>query len=1132
MGAIPQWFDESYYINEKANQLLSEYPEQYQDLDTAKEAFLDALDQQGLTTYDHYVLWGDEEGLSPNPLFDREYYINQKAQQLVNAGEATDIDAAKEKFLDALEELGMTVYEHFHKWGWKEGINPSDVFDLDTYFSNKLNQLKELDPDTYGNWTVDDVKDAFDNAGLDPAEHAILYGKDEGVVPSEALDEIEKAQNPGQNFTLTSDTDTITGTSGADTITGVVSALSKEKTLNSTDQIDGGEGKDTIELDVKGSFSGFSGDGKLANVEIVKLTNSGDVSRTFTAKGVSGVEKYIIESDSSTVNLSSLAEIPDEVALKVAKDTTIGFAANVTNGSSDAMTIKVEDMGSSSKAITITANGIENVTLNSAGSSGNYITLTDDAIKELTIQGSSDLTLGGLAGTLTSVDGSSATGNLTIDLTNADTSLGTIKTGSGDDSVKVDLANIKVNAEIDGGDGSDTLIVSKGQGTVQFTMGSVETVQFDAIEGDVTFSAKNTSGVENIVATENVAKNITVANLGNTDLNVELQGKNENAGSISLDHSGSTVVKVDSPSSNATESNPDNNQLDVTFQNSTKLDLQVASNMAYSGDITANNVESITISADGQLGVTGKAATITAGDATSVIISKVAHDSALQINAPEVVTLNATANADLDLRGDDANANLMGGDDVKPDLSGLQELTASIEGDGNVISLPDLAKIHSVTVSGSGSVDLGNLGSNTLADYGIEITASGLAGDDATGGVSLNIGNINTKGTDITIDASEVLGKVNIGAINALNGATTAGNVTIDVNGTGGDVGLGAITGKDVTIDAAGALGKITYGGDIKVGNSLDLAGVDLQSNTLDGIKGGIIKPTGSSFTANISGGIKDDSFKIVTEDANNTTNITVKGDLQIGTDTLIVDASAEITEAVSIDMSGLSDVDTTKVLGGTQDDTITTGDGNDTIYGGKGADTITTGDGKDKVILNSPFNAADSIKDFSTGDDGLYIDLKNDADDNVPASKFGTVNTVDTKFTSGGSLKVIGTITGNVGIVNKNINANSKTAAALNSHLWLKGKSLTIDAEQDQIILKTASGTKTIKSFIRHTTGVTAALFFYDTDDHMLKMYGLKLADNNDADNAFNTVSQLTVKTIAKFTDGKEPVAGDIHIF
>ena len=1116
MAIAPQWFDEEYYIAEKANQLLSKYPDQYTDLDSAKEAFLNALNQLGWSPYDHYVLWGDDEGLSPNPLFDREYYINEKAQQLVDSGKASDIDSAKTLFLNTIKDLGMTVYEHFHKWGWKEGLNPSSVFDIDTYFSNKLAQLKEMDPDKYGNWTVDDVKNAFESAGLDPAEHAILYGKDEGVVPSEALEQIEKAQNPGQNFTLTSDTDTITGTSGADTITGVVSALSKERTLNPTDQIDGGDGKDTIELDVKGSFSGFSGDGKLVNVETVKLTNSGDISRTFTAKEVTGVEKYIIEAEKSTVNLSSLAEIPNEVDLKVAKDTTIGFAKDVTKGTSDEMTVKVKDVGSSDKVVGITVNGIEKINLDSEGSKGNYVKLSDDKLKELVINGDKDLSLLGIGATVTSVDGSNASSKLTIDLTNAGTNLSAIKTGSGDDTIKIKLGNIKANAEIDGGEGADTLEVkSSAANTVQFKMGNVETIKFDNITtGAVTFSAKDTSGLENIIATKNVAQNITLANLGGIDLNVELQGANASGSSISLDHSGSTVVNVDTPSSNATATNPDENQLNINLTNSASLDLKVASNMAYSGDITAGKAETLTISVDGQLSTAGNIATITAGNATSITISKVAHDSALELQAAKAVSLNATASADLDL-------NPAG---TTPDLSGLQELTISIEGDNNVATLPNLPKIHSVTLSGSGSVDLGNLGSATLSDYGIEINASDLAGDDAAAGFSLDIGTIDTKGTDITVDASKVLGKVNIGAINALNGATTAGDVTLDFDGTGGNITINAITGKDVTINAAGALGTVKYGGNINVSGSLDLTGVDLQNNTLDGTAGsGTINPTGSSFTANITGGIKNDSFKIVTADANDTTSITVKGDLGIGTDNLTVDASAESNKDVTIDISALSNADTT-IIGGQQKDTIKGSAGNDIIKGWMGIDTITTGDGNDKIVLNY-FNNADKITDFTSGKDQILIDFDKAG---KTANKIQVVKTPAGTATGG----KLGT---------KLTPANSKVHI-LNSKgtlktLTVKNKGVTVTLSKDtgtaaltSNMLFTASKTAALKSAIKskaNNLGTNKAVVFgVTTANH--KLYIFAVSDTKAAAASGGKI----VQTLQVATLSANPKATDIHIF
>jgi len=562
--------------------------------------------------------------------------------------------------------------------------------------------------------------------------------------------------------------------------------------------------------------------------------------------------------------------------------------------------------------------------------------------------------------------------------------LSTVKTGSGDDTLKINIGSIRANAEIDGGDGSDVAVFG-GAGTVQFTMGNVETLKFDNLTGSVTFSAKNTSGVQNIVTTKNLVQNVTVANLGSIDLTVELQGANANTTNktMSLDHSGSTTVKIDSPSSSATTSNPDENKFNITLTNSTSLDLQVAEKMAYSGDIIASNAESITISVAGQLSKGANIATITAGNAQSATISSVAYDSSLELQTSSLVELDITASAALDL-------NPAG---TTPDLSSLQDLTVSVSGDGNTVTLPNLPKIHSIELSGIGSVEFGNLGSVTLSDYGITITAQELAGNDTSGGASLEVGTINTKGTDVEIiDASGVTGNVILGEINAANGATTPGDVTLNLDGVGGNITLNAnpttnysITGYDVTIDAEGALRTITYGGDINVGHSLELTGVELQSNTIDGTGGsGTINPTGSSFTASITGGIKQDSFKIVTANANDTTEITVTGDLGIqpsGTqDKLEVDASAETDKAVTIDISGLSNVEVTTIKGGAQGDTIKGGAGNDTITGGGGNDTITTGSGSDIIVttVNAAYASSniDTITDFTKGTSGDKVQI------------------------------------------------------------------------------------------------------------------------------------------------------------
>lgn len=80
---------------------------------------------------------------------------------------------------------------------------------------------------------------------------------------------------------------------------------------------------------MKGNFTGFTGDGKMVNVENVELTNSGSIDRTFSAKGVDGATQYTIKGTTNTVNLSDLAAAGIIVNLEgVQRDTTVGFTAN------------------------------------------------------------------------------------------------------------------------------------------------------------------------------------------------------------------------------------------------------------------------------------------------------------------------------------------------------------------------------------------------------------------------------------------------------------------------------------------------------------------------------------------------------------------------------------------------------------------------------------------------------------------------------------------------------------------------------------------------------------------------------------------------------------------------------------
>ncbi|WP_373191375.1 beta strand repeat-containing protein, partial [Halomonas sp.] len=417
-------------------------------------------------------------------------------------------------------------------------------------------------------------------------------------------------------------------TANDDTIEGVASALSSARTLNAGDQIDGGAGNDTLQVDMQGTFNGFTADGGVTNVETIALSNSGSIARTFNATGVEGDVNYVVNAGDATVNLSNVGSLAGTVELngQASGNVTIGYATGVTSGSSDTLNLSLDNVGTVAEgstpeaAVGITAAGVENATLAATGA--NVVDLSSVAATTYTTEGDGSLKVTNLATGLKGFDASAMTGdlNLTVNATTA-TKNATIAGGEGDDSV--------------------TLI---GGGTVQYAMSGVETLNLGNNTTALTYSAKNTSGVENIVATSGF-QDATFASLGNTDIALTLEDGASNA--IILDNAGSTTVTVADP--DATTASPGSASAKATLTKATSATVNVAQNMTYSGTIVANQADSVIVAAAGTLGTSTTSAAIQAGNATSIQINEVAKDSSLNITAAKAQQLNVEAAANLDL---------------------------------------------------------------------------------------------------------------------------------------------------------------------------------------------------------------------------------------------------------------------------------------------------------------------------------------------------------------------------------------------------------------------------------------------------------------------------------------------------
>jgi len=246
---------------------------------------------------------------------------------------------------------------------------------------------------------------------------------------------------------------TYEGGAGNDTVT--ISA-------SPTKAISGGGGTDTLVLNVASStFANPSGNSYISGFETLGLGAS--ATGTYDASGFSGL---------------TMGQVADNVTFSnVAAGTTLTFSASPTKnstyslkdatGTSDALTINLTNSGSVVAAGTVTAAGIESLTINAsdtssnatAGGTADSITVVATAAKTITVTGNTTLTLTSTGNTkVSSVDASSMTGGLTY--TTAGTLAEIVKGGATANNLTA--ASGTTADSLIGVAGADTLTANKG----------------------------------------------------------------------------------------------------------------------------------------------------------------------------------------------------------------------------------------------------------------------------------------------------------------------------------------------------------------------------------------------------------------------------------------------------------------------------------------------------------------------------------------------------------------------------------------------------------------------------------------------------------------------------------------------
>ena len=538
-------------------------------------------------------------------------------------------------------------------------------------------------------------------------------------------------------------------------------------------------------------------------------------------------------------------------------------------------------------------------------------------------------------------------------------------------------AALTANDTIDGGAGSDTLVVTALNSAALGGVSNVETLAFngtatlsanlsfdniDLTNGSSTDSLTLAAGYTN-ATTVKVDAGDTVVNTG-ADVALTITGTATGVATSTItgaDKAGvtnSATITVDGTAWDLMASGITTNIDSITLVDGG----DAASGASAAGDdialtltgyataltIDASSLDTGTAdtNADGNLGdettaerltitgVSGAALTVTGGAADDTIVGSTGNDTLNGGGGKDTFTMAATLTYQDNIDGG-AGADTLG-------VTGAQD----------DINFMNVSNVETLAMSGGATT-------NTLGAY---FTQSGISTVTlSTAGIST----ISAAGT--THDVTYVVRDA------AQNEAITAGqgDDTIDVNGTA------VLDGSDVINGGAGT-------DTISVNNSAGAVTIAPDQDNVTNIESIVVKNANGGDTA---GAENADAIQItmggITNDSTDGADVSMTIDASVITDTndvATISAAAVADPDYLFTITGGAAADS--LTGGAGADTINGGGGADTINGGTGADTLTGGAGADDFVIAitaagvSPSTnaAADTITDFVSGTDEIRI--------------------------------------------------------------------------------------------------------------------------------------------------------------
>jgi len=820
-------------------------------------------------------------------------------------------------------------------------------------------------------------------------------------------------------YTDATNQDTIVGGAGTDTLklTAATNAF-----VTNTGAVDGNiavSGVEVLELVTDGNgdaidFDVFSNASEITSVIVSATANADDVTLTDTQASTFTIRNLgVAQLNSSTAQPAAGGTVDDQsnvdfvtVDLKDSTGTADAITVNLTNRNDGVLAANDLDM----TLTTLTAAGVENITLNTTKSSTvasttgattsediTVTTLTAVDLESLTVTGNADLVIGNaLDDECVTVNASAATGAVDLLMgTNALTYTG----GTGADTVRFAADDLTTTDTITGGAGSDEVVAVLDSGTITPTISGVETL-------DLTFSGGqlNASSITGVTALEIQASTGSgvITNLASTAATISQLG---DAAVVNIGYAASAAATV---TYNVEDSDS------ATIVNTST---------------TFSNVASLTINGDSgnAADVTTDLTTLAGGTALTSLTATTGSDAGDDLDLGNITAENLTSLTTTSDAGDMTLGTLVSMDDlatISHTGTGAGVHTVGIIG-GTVSA--DALTSYIVNMSGGAEAHIGTANGEALDANDADITTFDidLAGAYATSTMGVvradNITNFDidtgADGTSFVIeqfDIEETLGNITITTAEdfditeGFDVATSVGNVTIVATDSfniddDGDFIDEATTVGDITITASGSGTGVNLG---TMDDATTVGNITITANDDVELDGAASATTIGNFNVTVAAGktadLNDTAFGAasstvgsITGSGGGTFNLTIGAATTLGD----IDLSAMTTASTTnIALSNDTTSGITATLGAGADTFVGTG-GADNITTSTGADIITAGSGDDVIVLTeatgsksvdhinmsvTASNGNDVITGFTFGNGGDELDVELLAGGNV----------------------------------------------------------------------------------------------------------------------------------------------------